>query len=163
MTKQIILIVEDSDDDAFLVDRVLRRHVGDSLQIERRKTMTEAMSFITANEKAVGLILLDLGLPDTKGADDTFARMKGYAPHIPVVILTGMNDHDLALRFMKEGAEDFVNKDMLHDKPQHLSDAVEFAICRHNLVHDKIAEKDMVISWMSGGYSASNGTSTDRH
>jgi DNA-binding NtrC family response regulator len=160
MAGQKILLIEDSVDDAFLVKRILEKQLGDRLKVSHQKTMAGAESYMKENKEDLGLILLDLGLPDTKDGRESFERMKKYTSEIPVVVLTGMEDHELALSFVREGAADFVNKSMLHDKPELLGDIVEFSICRHQLMGDrqkkyekKIEEKEQVISWMSGDYS----------
>jgi two-component system sensor histidine kinase UhpB len=159
MTTQILL-VEDSPDDAFLIKRTIEKNLGGQFDITHKTSMAEAESHIQQNKGDVGLILLDLGLPDTKNGRDTFARMKKYAREIPIVILTGLEDHTLAVALVREGAEDFVNKNLLHDKPEQLRDVLEFASCRHQLLGDThkkheehMREKDEVISWMSGSYS----------
>lgn len=160
MTMHEILLVEDSTDDAFLVSKTIDKHLPGRFQISHRMTMAEAETYIDVHKDNINLILLDLGLPDTKNGRDTFEHMKKYAPEIPVVILTGLEDHDLALALVREGAEDFVNKGLIHDKPEILRDALEFAACRHQLMgdthrkhRDSMKEKDEVISWMSGDYS----------
>jgi len=160
MTMQEILLVEDSTDDAFLVCKTLDKHLPGRFHVNHMRTMADCEAYIRGHKGDISLILLDLGLPDTKSGRDTFAHMKEYAPEIPVVVLTGMEDHDLALALVREGAEDFVNKGLILDKPEMLRDVMEFAACRHQLMgetHQKhqqhMKEKDEVISWMSGDYS----------
>jgi DNA-binding NtrC family response regulator len=160
MTVHEILLVEDSVDDAFLVSRTVEKHLPGRFQINHKRTMADAEKYIAEHKGEVSLILLDLGLPDTKNGRDTFEHIRKYAPEIPVVVLTGSEDHNLALSLVRDGAEDFVNKGLIHEKPEMLRDALEFAACRHQLVGDVhrrhqelLKEKDEVISWMSGDYS----------
>ena len=160
MSAQEILLVEDSIDDAFLIHRTVDKHIPGNFHVTHKMTMADAESYIKEHGDDINLILLDLGLPDTKNGRDTFAHIKKYAPEIPVVILTGMEDHELALSLVREGAEDFINKGLILDKPELLRDILEFAACRHQLVGDvhkkhraSIKEKDEVIAWMSGDYS----------
>jgi diguanylate cyclase (GGDEF)-like protein len=56
-------------------------------------------------------MLLDLNLPDSRGID-TFRRSQTAAPHVPVILLMAPGaDHDeLAVRMLREGAQDFVIK-----------------------------------------------------
>jgi len=157
---QEILLVEDSPDDAFLVSRTIEKNLPGRFQVKHKSTMADAESHIKANKDRISLVLLDLGLPDTRDGRDSFNRMKSYASEIPIVILTGLDDHDLALALVREGAEDFVNKGLIREKPQMLRDILEFAACRHQLLDDankkhaqSIKDKDEVISWMNGGYS----------
>ena len=160
MTTQEILLVEDSVDDAFLVMRVIEKHFPGLFQISHKVTMADAEAYIKGDTHPINLILLDLGLPDTKDGRDAFRRMKEYAPKIPIVILTGLEDHDIALSLVRDGAEDFVNKSLVHEKPELLRNVLDFATCRHQLTNnvtkeyeEKIKGKDDVISWMDGGYS----------
>ena len=160
MVTHEILLVEDSPEDAFLVQRTIDKHLPGRFQVSHKMTMADAEAYIGGHKESISLILLDLGLPDTKNGHDTFEHIKKYAPEIPVVVLTGLEDHDLALALVREGAEDFVNKGLMLDKPEVLRDVLEFAACRHQLMGDthkkhqeSIKEKDEVISWMSGDYS----------
>jgi sigma-B regulation protein RsbU (phosphoserine phosphatase) len=54
-------------------------------------------------------VLLDLSLPDAHGTE-TVARMRAAAPAVPVVVLTGLDDEETALRAVKEGAQDYLVK-----------------------------------------------------
>jgi DNA-binding NtrC family response regulator len=163
MATHEILLVEDSADDAFLVNRTIDKHLPGRFQVSHRMTMADAETYVKEHKDDISLILLDLGLPDTKNGRDTFEHMKEYAPEIPIVVLTGLEDHGLALALVREGAEDFVNKGLIHEKPELLRDVLEFAACRHQLMGDahrkhqqSMKEKDEVISWMSGDYSVKN-------
>ena len=160
METREILLIDDSDEDALLVERTVGKQLPDQFHITRKTSMTEAEAYMAENKDKISLILLDMNLPDTKDGSDTFRRMKVYAVNIPIVVLTGLEDHTLALSLLKEGAEDFVNKGLIQERPELLRDALEYAACRHQLVKDtstkyeeKIKAKDDVITWMGGGYS----------
>jgi two-component system sensor histidine kinase UhpB len=160
METQEILLIDDSEEDALLVKRAIDKHLPGRFHISHKENMADAEAYIAEHKDSISLILLDLSLPDTKDGHDTFERMKMHAPDIPIVVLTGLEDHDVALSLMKEGAEDFVNKGLIQEKPESLGNIIEFAACRHRLVKDnskqyeeKIKDKDDVISWMGGGYS----------
>src|SRR4051812_45709042 len=99
-----ILLVEDSPEDAYLVQRTINKSLSGRFDVSHKSTMAEAEIYIRDHKDEISLILLDLGLPDTKNGHDTFQHMKQYAPDIPVVVLTGMEDHDLALLLVREGA-----------------------------------------------------------
>ncbi len=55
------------------------------------------------------IILLDLSLPDSQGFE-TFDRTIAAAPKIPIVMLTGLADDDLAIRAVQAGAQDYLVK-----------------------------------------------------
>ena len=160
MIDRMILLIEDSSEDALLIRRRLQTHMQRPFQITHRKTMAEAEQHLQENPAGIGLILLDLHLPDTEDPKDSFRRVKRLARGIPVIILTGMEDYDLAIALMKEGAEDFVGKNLAHERPELLRKTLDFALCRHRVMreinekaHETLQQKDMVISWMSGDYS----------
>jgi DNA-binding NtrC family response regulator len=160
MTKHEILLIEDSEEDAILVRRTIDKHLPGQFDVTHMATLLDAENYIKTHKDDISLILLDLGLPDAFSSRDAFEHMKAHASKIPIVVLTGNEDHALALSLIREGAEDFVNKGLIHAKPESLRDTVEFAACRHQLVGDThrkhqelMREKDEVISWMGGDYS----------
>jgi serine phosphatase RsbU (regulator of sigma subunit) len=55
------------------------------------------------------VMLLDLSLPDTHGFD-TFVRASARAPELPIVVLTGNRDEDLAVQTVQAGAQDYLVK-----------------------------------------------------
>jgi len=59
-----------------------------------------------------GLVLLDLSLPDSFGLE-TFAKVFAHSPTVPIIVLTGNDDHTLALSAVKSGAQDYLVKGRL--------------------------------------------------
>ena len=57
----------------------------------------------------VDVILLDLSLPDSHGLE-TFTKVQNCAPDVPTVLLTGLNDESLAVKAVREGAQDYLVK-----------------------------------------------------
>ena len=159
MTKHEILLIEDSEEDAILVRRTIDKHLPGQFDVTHMATMLDAENYIKGHKDDISLMLLDLGLPDVSSSREAFEHMKEYAPQIPIVVLTGNEDHTLALSLLRAGAEDFVNKGQIQSRPELLRDTVEFASCRHELMGDThrkhqelMREKDEVISWMGGDY-----------
>ncbi|MCB9989693.1 MAG: response regulator [Rhodospirillales bacterium] len=154
-----ILLIEDSESDAYTVKRVLSKHMKHPCRVVHAESMAEAEGILSTGD--IDLILLDLGLPDTDGGHDTFHRLSGVKEDIPVIILTSMNDHEMAVSIVGKGAEDFVRKSVISSAPDVLCDVIDFSVCRHkNMLEIKaqkekeINEKNEVIQWVTGGYSA---------
>lgn len=123
-----ILIIEDNDDDTHL----LLRHLSKS-ELDDHKAMT-ATSLKTANNlfrtEKFDLILLDLSLPDSYGLD-TFTKVKSIVPSCSIIVLTGLDDKDLALQAIKNGAQDYLLKGELSSRLVERS--ISYAIERNKL------------------------------
>ncbi|MEO0424898.1 MAG: response regulator [Pseudomonadota bacterium] len=125
-----VLLVEDDDVDAAVVTRLLTLKAPPSTEItgfevERRHRLDTALEVATKGD--ISAILLDLGLPDSQGLD-TVRRMLDAAPRLPLLVLTGSDDEQLAIEAVREGAQDYLYKT---DLAAHaLSRAIEYAIER---------------------------------
>jgi len=84
-----------------------------------------AIQYLSAQRFDV--VLLDLSLPDSFGLD-TVRQLHELAPDIPVVVLTGVDDRELALQAMAIGAQDYLVKGQI--SAQLLERAVRYAIER---------------------------------
>ncbi|MGC2247927.1 MAG: response regulator, partial [Terriglobales bacterium] len=87
-----VLLIEDNPGDAELIG--LRLIEGRSpAQVSRVECLAEGLAFL--EQKSPSVVLLDLNLPDSQGAD-TFRKVLAKAPQVPVVILSGQDDEELA-------------------------------------------------------------------
>jgi len=103
-----VLLIEDNPGDARLVKEALSDtliHMAVSLtNVER---LAQGLEYLDA--QPVDAVLLDLSLPDSSGPA-TFYRLYARARHVPVILLTGLNDDDLAQELMRAGAQDYLVK-----------------------------------------------------
>jgi len=123
-----ILLIEDNPGDARLLTETLREGNGASFSVQEAQTLEQAIGL--AAERAPDIVLLDLNLPDSHGLY-TFLRFRQSNPTIPVVVLTGIDDEELGLQAVREGAADFLTKSDL--SPRLLSRAIHYAIERNEL------------------------------
>lgn len=98
-----ILLVEDDPDDVFLLRKTLQEAARDRYTIHVATRLSEALAL--ADAEHCDAALLDLSLPDSHGLD-TFSALHRHAPGLPIVVLTGLDDEDLAIRAVHEGAQD---------------------------------------------------------
>lgn len=110
-----LLLVEDSETDAYIIKRILEKNLNPSCHIRHAENMAEAEAALAEEKSRIDLVLLDLGLPDTSGRIETYKRLenakhKSNLDDIPVVILTSVNDRKLALGIVDSGAENYVKK-----------------------------------------------------
>jgi signal transduction histidine kinase len=82
-------------------------------------------------EKSPGVILLDLNLPDSQGAE-TFRKVLEKAPDVPVVILSGQDDEDLAIKALHQGVQDYLVKGAISSNG--LDRAMRYAVERQALL-----------------------------
>ena len=111
-----VLLFEDNDLDAEMLRDMIGAPAGvraggkkqpASFRLRRVATFSEGIDYLTASE--VDLILLDLYLPDLQGLD-TFRRVHAQAPKVPLIVLTGRDDEEIAIKTMQEGAQDYLVK-----------------------------------------------------
>lgn len=120
-----LLMVEDDDDDVFLIRDMLREAYQLLVEPERATTLAEAERCLSLN--TYDLVLLDLSLPDSQGLD-TFARIVAAAPLVPVVVISELDDEILAIKAVKDGAQDYLVKGNIDS--HFLSHAIQYAIER---------------------------------
>ena len=103
-----VLLIEDNQGDARLVKEELASTPSSmSFQLEWIDRLEKGLAFLRAN--AVQAVLLDLSLPDSEGPD-TLQKVLSCVPHIPVIVMTGTADEDLAARALQVGAQDYLVK-----------------------------------------------------
>ncbi len=102
-----VLLVEDNPGDARLVEILLSEVGTTSFEITHAERLSEALEHLSRSEYDV--ILLDLSLPDSSGVE-TVDQMRAAVHHMPVVVLSGQDDEDTALRAIQGGAEDYLLK-----------------------------------------------------
>ncbi len=102
-----ILLIEDNPGDVRLVQEMLRE---DGSACRLRTCSSLAAGVAELERQMADLALLDLGLPDSRGVDG-IAILVEHFPELPVVVLTGIDDHDLGFAAVRVGAQDFLSKD----------------------------------------------------
>jgi response regulator RpfG family c-di-GMP phosphodiesterase len=108
MKKELrILLVEDSENDALLLLRELRKRGYDPL-IERVETGTQLESAV--NSGVWDVIISDYVMPSFSGLD-ALRIMKQSSLDLPFIILSGKIGEETAVDLMKAGAHDYIEKD----------------------------------------------------
>jgi serine phosphatase RsbU (regulator of sigma subunit) len=102
-----ILLVEDNEDDALLLRRMLKEGPIGQFELVHADRLDAALKQLV--EPAFDVVLLDLSLPDSRGLE-TFRSLHCQSPAVPVVVLTGLDDETTAITAAKEGAQDYVVK-----------------------------------------------------
>src|SRR5271170_495414 len=123
-----VLLIEDNPGDADLVR--LRLVEGESpVNVNCVQRLSEGLASLTKDTPSV--VLLDLNLPDSHGAE-TFRRIMEHSPNVPVVVLSGQDDEALAMKAMHQGVQDYLVKGNISSK--HLERAIRYAVERQALL-----------------------------
>ena len=125
-----LLLIED-DDFAFLVISDLLKGVGYNKEnIVRCSSIKEVMHL---EENDFQLVITDLTLPDSDYAD-TFFKVHDKFNYIPIIVLTGLNEIDFAIKTIQNGAQDYLVKGDFDQKM--LGKAIHYAIERKKVAND---------------------------
>jgi len=129
----VIVLIEDDPGDAFLIQEMLIEHNEDASHFmpQHFKTLGPALDYV--RNQSVDLVLTDLGLPDSQGLD-TLRHILALNSRLPVIVLSSLDDEELAIEAVKAGAQDYLIKKEVD--PRSLKRTI-----RHSLTRKKIEEK----------------------
>ncbi|MBF0318228.1 MAG: response regulator [Nitrospirae bacterium] len=103
-----LLLVEDDAQDVDYLNEVLSCTQNHRFNLSLANTLKAAVDQIQAGD-SFDVILLDLFLPDSRGID-TFIKLHLSARKMPIVVLSALDDEAIAIRAIKEGAQDYIIK-----------------------------------------------------
>jgi two-component system, cell cycle response regulator len=121
-----LLLIEDDDADALLVERALERYPG--FQFRHVRRMQSALEILAAGE--IDAVLLDLSLPDSFGIEGISTLQKRF-PDLPVVVLTGLDNNEMPLEALERGAQDYLCKGKC--SPEALIRVLRYSIQRQQI------------------------------
>ncbi|RJK95526.1 response regulator [Vallicoccus soli] len=121
-----VLLVEDDEGDAFLVQELL---LEASAQVEIRwvRSVSAALEALEAGRGSYDCVLLDLGLPDAEGLV-ALRRVLERVPEAAVLVLTGLADEHRGAEAVAAGAQDYLVKGQVDG--QLLARSIRYALER---------------------------------
>lgn len=132
-----VLLVEDDPDDVW----VMRNLLGDRWEGPFALSQVELLSAAIERcaEDNFDAILLDLSLPDSQGLE-TFFAMHAHAGDVPIIVLSGHNDEQSAVKAVQAGAQDYLVKGQVSD--HLLVRSIRYAIERNRRHHAEEVMRD---------------------
>ncbi|RMG97553.1 MAG: hybrid sensor histidine kinase/response regulator [Chloroflexi bacterium] len=127
-----ILLIEDNPGDARLIQEMLQEEFAVSsplFSISTAQRLAEAKTYLQQHQPDV--ILLDLSLPDAHGLQ-TLLEIQTAVFNIPIIVLTGLDNTQLAVEAMQKGAQDYLIKNKIDT--EILVRAIRYAIERQRLI-----------------------------
>ncbi len=122
------LLIEDNPADALVLREALADVPEAGFELEWVDGLAKGLHRL--NTGHVDLLLLDLHLPESRGLA-TFATAHDCAPGVPVIVLTGLDDRELALKAVRDGAQDYLVKGQF--EAASLVRAMQHALVRHRM------------------------------
>jgi two-component system cell cycle sensor histidine kinase/response regulator CckA len=121
-----VLLIEDNEDDAVLIQDVLSRQGGEPVTVDWADRLDTGLTHLARGP--VDAVLADLSLPDNHGLD-ILSTLRRHRRDAPVIVLTGLDDEAVAEQALRHGAQDYWVKSRL--SPDGLTRAIRYAIERH--------------------------------
>jgi PAS domain S-box-containing protein len=140
-----ILLIEDHKPDAVLLRELLSENSRQSFRLAHAERLDDGLALL--KREHFDAALLDLSLPDAFG-QDTFRRLHQQAPSLPIIVLTGLDDEDLAIKLAQAGAQDYLLKSDLTSGI--LSRSIHYAIERKRVEEKLRLAATMFESSMEG-------------
>jgi len=120
-----ILLIEDNPGDVRLIREYLAEGTSASLALEHAARLATGLERLAAG--GIDVVLLDLSLPDSQGFD-TFHQAYARSPHVPIIVLTALDDEAVAVETLNAGGQDYLIKTYLNYSTLHRS--ISYAIER---------------------------------
>ncbi|HUQ53364.1 MAG TPA: response regulator, partial [Gammaproteobacteria bacterium] len=102
---KILLVEDDADDADFL--RVSLSQRDYSVSVTRTSLLKDAVNALDTDQFDV--VLLDLNLPDGRGAE-CVQKIQETDGLVPIVVLSGHGDEDYAVEILNRGVQDYLVK-----------------------------------------------------
>jgi signal transduction histidine kinase len=124
-----VLLIEDNLRDARLLAEILKDVPGRPFDLVHANLVSSALERL--GQEHFEAILLDLSLPDGQGFG-VLRRLLEVAPSIPILVLTGLNDEQMALNALSAGAQDYLVKGSTDG--DFIARAIRYAIQRKEIL-----------------------------
>ena len=102
-----ILIVEDDIGDRKFLHKLLTQSTLSVSDVKFAGRLDEALGLL--DKESFDVVFLDLGLPDSQGIDSCNA-INEKAPRVPIIVLSGLDDEETAVKVVKKGVQDYLVK-----------------------------------------------------
>ena len=123
-----VLLVEHDPEDLDGLRRAVAKLRGGKVEIEWASELAAGLERLT--QGGIDAVLLDLMLSDSEGMA-TFERTWAFAPNVPIIVMTSVDDEELALATVQGGAQDYLVKGEVY--PRMMVKAIRYAIERHRV------------------------------
>jgi PAS domain S-box-containing protein len=133
-----VLLIEDNPGDARLIREYLADPAGSAFDLEHAGTLAAGIERLARG--GIDLVLLDLSLPDSPMAE-TFQRVHACAPQVAIIVMSGLDDEEVAIQTVQEGAQDYLVKSQVETRL--LVHAMRYAVERKRVAEALAQEREL--------------------
>jgi signal transduction histidine kinase len=126
-----VLLIEDDELDAREVAEMFTEMPEVPVDLMHRCDLTDGIRSL--REVGADVVLLDLGLPESRGVE-TLDRLRADVPDVAVVVITSADDREVGVTAVQHGAQDYLIKGKVD--AELLTRSVSYAIERHRMQLD---------------------------
>jgi len=124
-----ILLIEDNEDDIVYIQEVLADIKIPAYRLSCRNDLGEGIEWTRKHK--LDVVLLDLSLPDSWGTG-TVSRFRKEVSDLPIIVLTSLDDEEIGIKTIQEGAQDYIVK--RHISSYTIRQSIRYAIERQKLI-----------------------------
>ena len=104
-----ILLIEDKPGDKRVISELLANFAGANHRVIQVNRLGEALRLLDGMTFKAALV--DIALPDARGLESV-ARLRATVPSLPIIVLAGTDDENVAVQSLQVGAQDYILKGM---------------------------------------------------
>jgi PAS domain S-box-containing protein len=123
-----ILLVEDNPGDVVIIREMLKETQNNDFEVTVADNLEGGIKYLMNED--FDILLLDLNLPDSEGIE-TFDSINQIAQNLPIIILTGLADEEIAISVVGKGAQDYLIKGQTDG--QLLTKSIKYSIERKGI------------------------------
>jgi len=123
-----VLVVEDEPDVRKVIKRILTKAGYDVIEAEDGEKAIEAINE-GENPVLLNVIISDIRMPKMNGIE-AINYFQQQWPRVPIIVLTGIPDMEMAIGFLKKGIVDYLVKPV---EPEKLTSTVAKALEQREL------------------------------
>lgn len=123
-----LLLIEDNTPQAAMIKQYLGQYTPVRFEVEHVRLLMDGLKRLVDGD--IDVVLLDLSLHDSYGLD-TLDRLQTQTLDVPVVILTNIDEEEVAMQAIAAGAQDYLIKSRLD--AIGLGRALRFAVERQRI------------------------------
>ena len=108
--RKCVLLIEDNEEAMFLVRCAMEEYGRSVFRLEWAATLNDGLEKL--RKGGIDVVLLDLGLPESSGAE-SYSRLREVSQDVPVLVLTGDTREQTELAIASTDVEDYLVKDQI--------------------------------------------------